>query len=163
MGLSCLDDVLRLIRNFPSWRFQKCGPWIHVTYLYLLSPSEELELWECVFRIVETLKLIPNGKNTTYNTFHPCPLRLKELRELTQSGVMKVWFNERFPGQPLPFRSCHRPDTRDHGYPPGPCLIIPVYHYTVLQAMHSLELKQHERDKPEAETTMFLSLPTPVS
>ena len=96
MGLSCLHDVLRLIQNFPSWRFRKCGPWIYVTYLYLLSPSEDLE------------QLVS----------------LKELQELTQSGVMKDRFNERFTGQPLPFRSCHHPDTRDHGYPSSPCLII---------------------------------------
>ncbi|KAJ5948324.1 hypothetical protein N7466_001339 [Penicillium verhagenii] len=149
--LSCLDDILRLIRYFPSWRFQKCGPWINVGYLYSRSPSEELELWECVFRIVETLKLIPNGKNITYNTFHPYFLTLKRRLELTNSGVMKDWFNERFPGQPLPPRSCHRPDTLDHDYSPGPYLIIPVHYYTVLRAMHSVELKQQERDKPEAE------------
>jgi hypothetical protein len=152
MGLSCFDDVLRLIRNFPTWRFQKCGPWIHVNYLYSLSPSEELELWECVFRIVETLELIPNGRNITYNTFYPFPLRRQALQKLLQSGgVIKDWFNKRFPGQPLPFRSCHRPDIHDHGYPPGPYLIIPFYHYMVLQAMHSVELKQNKRDKPETE------------
>ena len=106
--------------------------------------------WECVVRIVDTLKLIPNGENITFNTFCPFPLRLKNRLELTRSGVMKDWFNERFPGQPLPLRSCRRQDTRDHGYPPGPYLIIPVYHYTVLQAMHSVELKQHEGDKLEA-------------
>ncbi|CDM32048.1 hypothetical protein CBS147339_1319 [Penicillium roqueforti] len=151
MGLSYLDDVLRLVRNFPSWRFQKCGPWIHVNYFCLLCPSEELELWDCVVRVVDTLKLIPNGKNITFNTFYPYPLLREQTVGLTRSGVIKDWFDERFPGQPVPFRSRHRPDIRDHGYPPGPCLIIPVYHYTVLQAMRSAELKRHERDKLEVE------------
>lgn len=151
MKLSCLDDVLRLIRNFPCWRFQKCGPRILLSYLYSLWPSEELELWKCVFMVVETLKLIPNGKNITFNTFQPWPIKPKDLLELTRSGVLKEWFNERFPDQPIPFRSCPRPDSLDHGYPPGPYLRIPVYHYTILQAMYSAELKQNERDKLEVD------------
>ncbi|KAJ5746884.1 uncharacterized protein N7511_008580 [Penicillium nucicola] len=146
-----LDYVLRLIQEFPSWRFQKCGPWIHVDHFFWLPPSQELELWECVHRIVDIVKLIPNGKNITFNTFHPTALPKKQPLKLTQSGVIKDWFNERFPGQPLPFRTCYRPDIHDHDYSPGPCLVIPTYHYSVLQAIHSVELKQHERNMLEAE------------
>lgn len=151
MKLSCLDDVLRLVQNFPSWRFQKCGPRILISYLYSLFPSEELELWNCVLRVVETLKLIPNGKNITFNTYYPWPKHPEDTQELTQSGVLKEWFNERFPDQPVPFRSCQRPDILDHDYPPGPYLLLPVYHYSILQAMYSAERKQNEQDKLEVD------------
>ncbi|CAI7572235.1 unnamed protein product [Penicillium bialowiezense] len=144
-----LDDILRLIRNFPSWRFQKCGPRIYLFYNYWLNQKDELRLWECVHEIVNTLKLIPNGKNITFRTFLPWPHACKKVREPEPDGELIKWFHKRFPGEPVPRRSCNRLDDEDHDYPPGPYLKVPVYHYMMLQAIDSFEQRQLDRDRLE--------------
>ena len=116
--LSCLDDVLRLIQQSPSWRLQRCGPCIRVRYFYSLSPSKELCLWKCVHSIVDTLKLIPNGKHMRFTTFHPRSQKPRHTMELTKSGVLKDWFDERFPGEPLPFPECPFTGIHNHNDPP---------------------------------------------
>ncbi|KAJ5347942.1 uncharacterized protein N7506_001195 [Penicillium brevicompactum] len=150
--LRCLDDVLRLLQQSPSWRLHRCGPCIRVRYFYLLSPSKELWLWECVHSIVKTLKLLPNGKHIRFTTFHPRPQRPRYTMELTKSGVLKDWFDERFPGEPLPFPDCPFTGTHNHNDPPGPCLNIPVYHYAILKAIDSFELGQHEQNRLHTES-----------
>lgn len=156
MKSNCSDDVLRIIRNFPTWRFQDHpGPWIRVFYFDRMKPFEELELWKCVLRIVNTLKLLPNGRNITYRPFISGILRPSDIRELVQTGVIKDWFDKWFPGQPLPnYPSSQRLGIRDHDYRPlaGPILDIPPHHYIILQAMQSLDPEQREQhceDEPE--------------
>lgn len=147
MSLSCLDDVLRLIQQFPSWRLRRSGPCIRVRYFHVPSPSMELCLWKCVHSIVDTLKLLPNGKKIGYTSFYPRLQNPEYAMKLTKSGVLKNWFDERFPGERLQFPDCPSTGTHNHNDPPGPCLNIPVYHYAILIAIDSAKLGKHERKK----------------
>lgn len=147
ISLSCLDDVLRLIQQFPSWRLRRSGPCIRVRYFHVPSPSMELCLWKCVHSIVDTLKLLPNGKKIGYTSFYPRLQNPEYAMKLTKSGVLKDWFDERFPGERLPFPDCPSTGTHNHNDPPGPCLNIPVYHYAILKAIDSVKLGKHERKK----------------